>query len=78
MGTIMSKLKPCPFCGEQPEFHELEVDFGGELHPAKIQCPKCKIGFSARPKDIVYGYLDKSQKDEAADYVERLWNRRGK
>lgn len=74
----MKELKPCPFCGEEPEFRELEMDFGGELHPAKIGCPKCHIGFMAKPKEIIYGWPTKNDKDEARDYAVRLWNRRVK
>ena len=37
----MSELKPCPFCGYEPETKEVHVYPNGEKSPAFIKCKRC-------------------------------------
>jgi len=60
----MSELKPCPFCGYEPETRKVHVYPNGETSPASIKCKRCNyylfgyneealfVHWNCRPLDV--------------------------
>lgn len=73
------KLKPCPFCGAEPEAGTTLYEYrGSEVSiSAKIQCPKCKI-FKRRIFKVADDYMMIPFSDYiiAFDGVINDWNQR--
>lgn len=67
----MIKLKPCPFCGNEP-VAEFEIN-----RCVQIRCPDCGTIKRVLIRDLdKTGRCSRDQLDDAFDAVSREWNRR--
>jgi len=65
------KLKPCPFCGNIPEFKNVSENFGGySINGFEIYC-QCGI----KTANKIYSYDGKTEEDLKNKLTE-IWNRR--
>jgi len=65
------KLKPCPFCGNIPEFKNIYENFGGYSIQGFIITCQCGI----KTENKIYGYDGKTEEDLKNKLTE-IWNRR--
>lgn len=65
MGEV--KIKPCPFCGGEAEYHECNTDYPTEHKDCYIRCASCLARIERNTK-----VEDKEMKFR----VISLWNRR--
>ena len=72
----MTKLKPCPFCGNnvELEFEMIDYPVTNFDNRYKIFCNKCKFGFFESIPGLPKFYPDESKK--AINRLIRKWNKR--
>lgn len=76
----MTELKPCPFCGYDPETHVYCSVWDGnrQVFVAEVKCPSCKIARHALATSGKEAgeYLSFADFDSAFNKAEEAWNRR--
>ena len=73
----MEELKPCPFCGNSPEFRFVEVDEPVTNFDRyyEIRCPYCKSK-GLRIRYTIRKLCDKEEHEKAKENLSYEWNSR--